>query len=442
MENVRCLTEVINNEAKEYAIYTVEQRAIPNMIDGMKPVHRFMLYRAMQLAKGDKEKMHKLASVAGGVADAGYHHGEGSAQDAGALMANTWSNNFPFLDGEGNFGSRLVQQAAASRYIFCRISENFSKVFKDENVAPVHEDPEHKPPRFYLPVIPVVLLNGVEGIATGYATNILPHSIKSVIECTRQALNGVVDIKEPSVEYPKFSGKIYRDGPKCELHGTYKITSKTQMEITEIPYSFDRAKYVEKVLDPLEDKGFISYSDNCGKNGFGFKIKMRKEAGLELSEENHDKIMKMFGLIERLSQNITVIDENGKLRVFESAVELIKHFVEVRTEYVKKRIHAKIIETDSKAKILTAKARFINAVIKGDIVIAGKTRKQLVEELKAIDNLAQYAEELVLLNIYHITSDEARKLALAAKAAIEDNQYWRETTAEVEYQKDLDQLDI
>ncbi|SCN45963.1 DNA topoisomerase II [Cronobacter phage Pet-CM3-4] len=134
--NMRNLQSIIDNEAKEFAIYTVENRAIPNLIDGFKPVQRFVIARALDLSRGNKEKFHKLASVAGGVADLGYHHGEGSAQDAGALMANTWNNNYPLLDGQGNFGSRLVQKAAASRYIFCRISDNFRKVYKDTEIAP------------------------------------------------------------------------------------------------------------------------------------------------------------------------------------------------------------------------------------------------------------------------------------------------------------------
>ena len=97
--NVRSLESIINNEALAYAMYTVENRAIPNMIDGFKPVQRFVIARTLMLGKSDKNKFHKLASIAGGVADLGYHHGEGSAQETGALMANDWNNNVPFLDG-------------------------------------------------------------------------------------------------------------------------------------------------------------------------------------------------------------------------------------------------------------------------------------------------------------------------------------------------------
>ncbi|YP_010843871.1 DNA topoisomerase II [Salmonella phage KM16] len=440
--NQRSLQSIIDNEAKEFAIYTVENRAIPNMIDGFKPVQRFVMKRALDLSRGNKEKFHKLASVAGGVADLGYHHGEGSAQDAGALMANTWNNNFPLLDGQGNFGSRLVQKAAASRYIFCRVSDNFRKVYKDLEIAPAHKDNEHIPPAFYLPVIPTVLLNGVRGIATGYATNILPHSFESIVECTRLALEGKLD-KEPEVKFPKFNGKVVptEDGG-VELHGVYKFTSASQMYISEIPYKFDRDTYVEKVLDPLEEKGLITYTDDCSKAGFGFKVKFRGVYNLPVSTEmRHDMIMRDFKLIEKLSQFIVVIDENGKLNdKFTKASDLIKHFVEVRKTFVEKRIEHKLNEVKEQLTLAVAKAQFIKDVVDGKIVIQGKTRKALVSELEKVDLFKSHVEKLVSMNIYHITSDEAKKLIEAAKSLKKEYKYWQETTPEAEFIKDLEEL--
>ncbi|AUE23169.1 DNA topoisomerase II [Citrobacter phage CF1 ERZ-2017] len=440
--NQRSLQSIIDNEAKEFAIYTVENRAIPNMIDGFKPVQRFVMKRALDLSRGNKEKFHKLASVAGGVADLGYHHGEGSAQDAGALMANTWNNNFPLLDGQGNFGSRLVQKAAASRYIFCRVSDNFRKVYKDLEIAPAHKDNEHIPPAFYLPVIPTVLLNGVRGIATGYATNILPHSFESIVECTRLALEGKLD-KEPEVKFPKFNGKVVptEDGG-VELHGVYKFTSASQMYISEIPYKFDRDTYVEKVLDPLEEKGLITYTDDCSKAGFGFKVKFRKDYfNGETEDERHDMIMRDFKLIEKLSQFIVVIDENGKLNdKFTKASDLIKHFVEVRKTFVKKRIEHKLNEVKEQLTLAVAKAQFIKDVVDGKIVIQGKTRKALVSELEKVDLFKSHVEKLVSMNIYHITSDEAKKLVEIAKTLKKEYKYWQETTPEAEFIKDLEEL--
>lgn len=443
MQNTqRGLDDIIANEALAYAMYTVENRAIPNLIDGFKPVQRFMVYRALEMAKGNHNAFHKLASVAGGVAAAGYHHGEGSAQEAGALMANTWNNNFPFLDGQGNFGSRLVQEAAASRYIFCRASDNFRKVFKDIEIAPEHADKEHLPPKFYLPVIPTVLLNGVEGIATGYATSILPHDFASVVKATKQALNGEA-IAEPEVAFPKFVGEIVKvEDSKYELHGKYEFTSKTQMYISEIPYKFDRAKYVEKVLDPLEDRGLITYEDHCSKSGFGFKIKFRKEYVFPEDKVALDtKIKNDFKLIEKVSQNIVVIDENGQLNdSFKTASELIAHFVKARVVFTEKRIEYMKAKCQEVFKLAIAKAVFIRDVNAGSIVIKGKKKADLKAELAAVPHFAGFEDQLVSLNLYHMTDDEVENLKKRAQEAKAELEYWQSTTALVEYNNDLDEL--
>lgn len=439
--NPRNLQSIIDNEALAYAMYTVEERAIPNMMDGLKPVQRFVIYRALQMSKGNKEKFHKVASVAGGVSDAGYHHGEGSAAGTAVLMANNWNNNCALLDGQGNFGSRLVQEGGAPRYVYCRVSDAFRDIYKDTEYAPVHKDLEHLPPKHYLPIIPTVLLNGVKGIATGYSTSILPHSLESVVECTKLAIQGKLD-KEPTVQFPKFKGQIVPSENGVELRGVYRFISRTQIDISEIPYKWERTAYVDKILEPLVDKGYITYDDQCGRDGFGFRIKLRKDYVLDDNEEaRHERIMKDFGLIQKVPQFIVVIDENGKLRDdFTCASDLIKHFVEVRKTYIKTRIESKIIETEEAFDLAKAKAMFISRVIKNEIVIQGKTRKQLSKEIESFEDLKDYVEKLVSMNIYHITNDEAKKLVLEAKRLKEEREYWKKTTPEHEYTKDLEEL--
>ena len=148
--------------------------------------------------------------------------------------------------------------------------------------------------------------------------------------------------------------------------------------------------------------------------------------------------MKDFGLIERRTQNITVINENGKLEEFSCASDLIRRFVEVRKEYVQKRIDLKICETEEAFKLALAKAQFIKHVIDGKIVLQGKTRKQLLEEVSG--TWPDYADKLVAMNIYHITSDEAKKLALEAKSKKEEHEYWKLTDVVTEYTNDLKEI--
>ena len=150
------ISKVAANEWKSFAMYTVESRAIPNMIDGLKPVQRFYLYSSLVNSKKDFKK---VSAVSGIISDYGYNHGESSAAGAGQLMAATWNNNICLIEGRGSFGTRLVQEAGAARYVYSRVHDNFSKYVKDIDLSPIHEDPEHEPPAFYLPIIPMVLVN-------------------------------------------------------------------------------------------------------------------------------------------------------------------------------------------------------------------------------------------------------------------------------------------
>ena len=441
----RSLTDIINNETFYYALYTVEQRAIPNMMDGFKPVQRFVVYRALMMAKAfTPKKYHKLASVAGGTSELGYHHTETSAQDSGALLANTWNNNFPLLDGQGNFGSRIIQEAAASRYIYARVSKNFYDTYSDFDIAPSHKDLEHIPPKFFLPIIPTVLLNGVKGIATGYATDILPHSVKSVINCTKLALeNKLTDDIEPEVSFPDFRGDIVKtDKNQYMLYGKYTLKGK-KLVITEVPYKWDREKYVSKVLEKLKALGYISYEDDCDSNGLGFTVTLKPTYELPKNETaRNNQIIKDFGLSESVSQNLVVIDETGKLNLsFETSNDLIKHFVKVRIPYIKQRIDNKIKECKEKHDIANAKVIFIKGIVSGDIVISNKSRKDVLVEIKKVDALKDYADTLIAMNIYHMTTDEIKKLEAAQKQLAAEIKKWESTTPEIEYMNDLNKIE-
>lgn len=446
--NIRSLKSIIDIEAKEYALYTVEERAIPNLVDGFKPVQRFIIYRALEKAKGDKKKFHKLAGLSGGVAEIGYHHGEGSAAEAGKLMANDWNNNVPFLDGQGAFGSRLIQKGGAARYVFCRISQNFFDLYKDIEISPEHKDIEHVPPKFYLPIIPTVLLNGVKGIATGYATNILPHSLKSVVECTKLAIEGKLD-KEPEVQYPQFNGKIIPTEAGVELQGTYELKGKTQLTITEIPYKWEREDYTVKVLDNLVNQGKIAeYDDLSGKDEktgqvkFGFKITLKKDFDLKTDpKERHEQIIKEFGLSQKIGQFFTVIDDQGRIRDdFKTASELIKYFVEVRKPFYQKRIDLKISESEYGYEYTKAKVVFIKKVLDSTIELSGKSKKAALESIEQFQDLKPFADKLISMNLYHMTKDEIKKLEDSVKEHKKEYQYWKSTTPDVEYKKDIDNI--
>lgn len=437
----RKFSDIMNKEARDFSMYTIEDRAIPNMIDGLKPVQRLFLYSVLRNAKNN---FSKVASIGGVVSEYGYHHAETAAQDAGALMANTWNNNYPIILGRGNFGSRIVPKASAARYIYCTLHENFTKTYKDIEQSPSHWDPEHLPPRMYLPVIPTVLLNGVSGIAVAYATDILPHDPKSVTECVKSVLE-TGDCLDPVLKFPEFRGKIIKEtDSKFMLEGLYEYDEKrkTKLIITEIPPKYDREKYIQ-VLDTLVDKNqIVSYTSDC-RNGFRFEVTLKRDLPVDMTD--HDAVMKLFKLNQSVSQNIVVIGPNRTqtitdIRIFESAKSLIKDFVKHRLTYYPERIKKRIDEYEEKKRYANARTVFIEKVISNEIDPRGKTRKQTLEAIEKFDELKEFSEKLISMNIYHITSDEVKKLEKDLQVIEKELKYWKKTTPKVEYLRDLEEI--
>lgn len=366
------ISRVAKNEWLSFAKYTVEARAIPNMIDGMKPVQRFYLYSSILNSKRDFKK---VSAVSGIISDYGYNHGESSAAGSGQLMAATWNNNICLVEGRGSFGTRLVQEAGAPRYVYTRLHENFNRYIKDIDLSPVHDDPEHEPPAFYLPAIPLVLANGTKGIATGFATNILPHDPKSIkAACLEYITTGNIK-NRIALKFPEFNGTVEKDKEepnKYTVSGVYEKRGKTQLIITEVPYGFDRESYV-KVLDGLEEDGdIVSYEDQCDKTGFKFEVKLKQNTS---AIWNKSKIISKFKLSKPMTQNLTVIDQNGKLREYEDARQLVKDFCDYRNSILQQRIDLRTKEEQERCRWLNVKMQFIQAVLDSKIEFKNKRRK-------------------------------------------------------------------
>ena len=431
------ISKVAKNEWLSFAMYTVESRAIPNMIDGLKPVQRFYLYSSIMNSKRDFKK---VSAVAGIISDYGYNHGEGSAAGAGQLMAATWNNNVCLVEGRGSFGTRLVQEAGAPRYVYTRLHENFDKYIRDVDLAPAHEDPEHEPPAFYLPVIPLVLTNGTKGIATGFATNILPRSPEVLSRLVREYLSdGNITNKAP-VTFPDFKGRVDYDPVEDRhvVYGKYHKKTKTVMMITEVPYGFDRESYV-KVLDKLEDEGdIVSYEDLCDKTGFSFEIKLKQNTS---ANWNDAKIISKFKLSKPLSENLTVIGPDGKLREYDDERLLIKDFVDFRLGVLQQRIEKRREEAQEDLRWLNVKMQFIQAVLDDRIVFKNRKKKdvgnQILQNTHAIES---DVDRLLRINIMSLTDEMVKELAKEIKSTQAELNFWNKTTPKKQFVKDLEEI--
>ena len=437
-DNVYPISQVARNEWKSWAMYTVEARAIPNSIDGMKPVQRFYLYSSIM---NSKSSFKKVSAVSGIISDYGYNHGEGSAAGAGVLMAAEWNNNLCLIEGRGSFGTRLIQEAGAPRYVYTKLHDNFNKYIKDIDLSPVHEDPEHEPPAFYLPVIPLVLVNGTKGIATGFATNIIPRDPLSIIASCKEYLSKGKITKQPKIKFPEFKGTV-QDGEepnKYNVTGLYEKKGKTQLTITEVPYGFDREGYI-KVLDRLEDDGeIVGYDDLCDKSGFCFEVKLKQNTS---ASWNDAKIIQKFKLNKAISENLTVIDHDGKLREYKDPRELIKDFCDYRLSVLQARIDLQIKNISEKFRWLNVKMSFIQAVLDDKIVFKNKKKKQIVDQMVDADIqiINDDSDRLLRINIMSLTDEMVKALAKDIKEAQKELKFWKSTTPAKQFITDIEEI--
>lgn len=432
------LSKIAENEWKGFALYTVEARAIPNMIDGLKPSMRFYLYSSILNTSRDFKK---VESVAGTITDYGYNHGTTSAATAGQLMAAEWNNNICLVEGRGSFGTRLVQEPAATRYTQTRLHPNFNVYMKDIDLSPKHIDPEHQPPAFYIPIVPLVLANGVRGIATGFATNILPRDPKDLADVCREYIETGNIKTKPSIKFPHFNGKVIynkTDG-KYYCHGSYEKRGKTTLMIDEVPYGFDRVGYI-KVLDDLEDKDLIvGYDDLCDKNGFAFEVKLKQQTSAKWTDA---KIKSQFKLVKAFTENLTVIDHNGKLKEYDDERDLIKDFVDFRNTVLDARIQKQIATHEESVRWLNIKMQFIQAVIDEKIKFKNQKKaqvsKQIMSETDA-DNQDD-CDRLLRINIMSLTDEMVKQLQKEIRQAKKDLTFWKKTTTKEQFLGDLNDL--
>jgi DNA gyrase/topoisomerase IV subunit A len=432
------ISAVAANEWKSFAMYTVESRAIPNMIDGLKPVQRFYLYSSILNSKKDFKK---VSAVSGIISDYGYNHGEASAAGAGQLMAAEWNNNICLVEGRGSFGTRLVQEAGAARYVYTRLHENFNKYIQDLDLSPQHEDPEHEPPAFYLPAIPLVLANGAKGIATGFATNILPRDPKALVKACSEYVKTQKIKKRIPVKFPDFNGFVEFDQEtqKHTVLGRFVKKSKTVMMINEVPYGFDRESYV-KILDKLEEDGdIVSYEDLCDKKGFQFEVKLKQNTSANWTDA---QIVSKFKLSKPFTENLTVIGPNGELKEYTDERDLIKDFCDYRLGILQKRIDLQLAEERELARWLNVKMQFIQAVLDNKIEFKNKKKDDVAQQIyKNTDALdATDTERLLRINILSLTDEMVKQLEVEIKECHGRIDYWNSTSPQEQFLQDIQGL--
>ena len=406
------VTKFLNEEVVNFASYST-MRAIASAIDGQKNAGRKVIYSMMNRSNKDT----KVSILSGLImTDTEYLHGDISGSIVTIAQNYVGTNNLPLLTREGNFGTRFETGASATRYIFTAKEKYFDNIFNkaDNNILiEQYFEGTKIEPRFFVPTLPLILINGSEGIATGFAQKILSRNIDNIKKAITNILQSKkIDSKLLIPSFNGFNGTVEQGDTTNQwlIKGTIKRLSGGKFEILEVPVGIDLQSYI-KVLDDLEDDKFIkSYKDKSEDDKFHFEVTMSPS---DLSKFTDDELLQKFKLVKRISENYTCLDENNRVKVFENAEEILRSFVKIKLEYLQKRKDFELQKLEDDIKIDFSKFLFIKNIVENKLTINKRKKSDIETDLEKIDNIIKRDNSfdyLLQMNILSLTEERMNKL--------------------------------
>ena len=435
----------IVDEMKEsylnYSMSVIVSRALPDVRDGLKPVHRRILFGMSELGSGWNRPYKKSARIVGDVLGKYHPHGDSSVYDALVRMAQSFSMRYELVDGQGNFGSIDGDNAAAMRYTESRMTRMASEMLKDLDKDTVEWDRNFdetlKEPSVLPSTVPTLLVNGSEGIAVGMATKIPPHNLTEIInglvaliDNTEISTSEIMEhIKGP--DFPTAGLIMGMDGLKeayATGRGKIKMRARAHIEtnkkgkdsivITEVAYQTNKANLVEKIADLVRDKkitGITDLRDESDKDGIRVVIETKRDAVPEVILNQlykHTQLQDTFGIIL-----LALVDGIPKIMPLKT---ILNHFVDFRHEVVVRRTEFDLKEAEARAHILEGlkiALDNIDEIIK--IIRGSKDPAQAKEGLMNGFNLSEIQSQAILdMRLQKLTGLEVDKVVAEYREVI------------------------
>ncbi|KAL9599418.1 MAG: hypothetical protein Q9219_003855 [cf. Caloplaca sp. 3 TL-2023] len=377
---------------KELILFSMadNMRSIPSVVDGLKPGQRKVLFACF---KKNLKKDMKVVELAGSVSGlTAYQHGEASLQSTIVGLAQTFvgSNNLNCLEPSGNFGSRLEggNDSASPRYIYTRLSPFARRVFhsSDEALLTYNTDDEKTiEPEMYVPVVPLVLINGADGIGTGWSSSIPNYNPEDIVENLKLMMDGE-PLKPMTPWFRGFKGTVTPMGPdRYKFSGIVQQTGPNEVEITELPIRVWTQDFKNKIVEIIKAEkvpSFIKdYDDYNTHDAVHFIIRMEEkhmQAALNEGLEEKFKLSKSVA-----TSNLVAFDPEGRITKYASVEDILKEFYGVRIKFYERRKAHMLSDMTKDLEKFTNQARFVQMIIDGQLVISKRKKMDLVKELRA-----------------------------------------------------------
>lgn len=428
------LAEELSKRYLSYAMSTIVSRSLPDVRDGLKPVHRRLLYAMRQLHLDPKSGFKKCARVVGDVIGKYHPHGDSAVYGAMVRLAQDFSVRYPLVDGQGNFGNIDGDGAAAMRYTEARLTEFAIAMMEglNDNAVDFMEtyDGEESEPVVMPSMVPNLLCNGSAGIAVGMATNIPPHNLSEVCDALLYLIENPECEIEPLVrkikgpDFPtggyiidKFENILdaYRQGK-----GVFRIRAKWEKEdlghgqyqivITEIPYMVPKAKLVEKIASLLLEKKIPLLSDIHDESSHDIRIVLEPKSRLVDAGLLMEHLFKQTDLESRFNLNMNVLDSDGVPRVM-SIKEVLREFLNHRHTVLIRRTNYRLEKINYRLEILSG---YLIAYLNLDRIIQiireeDDPKAVMMKEFKLTDNQSEAILNMKLRSLRKLEESQIRE---------------------------------
>jgi DNA gyrase subunit A len=400
IEHVR-IEDEMEQSYIDYAMSVIAGRALPDVRDGLKPVHRRILYAMSELGVTASTSHRKSSSIIGETMGDYHPHGDSAIYDALVRMAQDFSMRYPLVDGQGNFGSMDGDPAAAMRYTEARMSPIAEELLADIEKDTVDFQPNYddrlEEPEVLPSKLPNLLLNGSSGIAVGMSTNIPPHNLGEIVDATVRLIDNpdctVEDLMEhvKGPDFPTGANIVGKDAiysaystgrGRLRVRADYEIQRNEggtdRIVITELPFQENKARVVERIADDVNEgkiEGISDLRDESDRNGVHIVVDLKRGANVDVVEnqllEHH--LESTFGVI-----NLALVD--GQPQVL-SLKETLRHYVDHRKEVIRRRSEHDLEEATDRAHILEGR---LEAVDKAEAIVNLVTESRDRDEAKAV----------------------------------------------------------